>query len=414
MSEVSQKKNRGEFFGVDRLTWARICDAASINEAAAYLVLAQGTGRDNRCTSWSVTSMKNHAGISWERGTDAIEQLIKKGFIRYAETSSRSKPRYELLSHAEIAQAAFNNAHAGLTDYEHLLLRDVQQGKALRARQIRQDSEIFSRLERQGLISHRPEGGYIFNERPVVNDPDLIWLPNTLVTGTANGEDSPIRRLRGGGDIWTLRLFVDLYHAHNLRDNGGISPAVLQQRYSRILVGEQGIFTVWGYKAGPLNAWWQGPMKAHQSRPKAADNDHPIWESVARLQQHGLLTFVPHLWDNKCDGETSQAEIIHGYGIGREGDPLEMEMGRAANLAGMAMVPDFKKEKAFAEGYYYLAPVLNTIPNVQMIGVARLLYRPHTTRTSDWYGELIRNAPAWIKRYEELRKKAEKLAAKTA
>jgi hypothetical protein len=42
------------------------------------------------------------------------------------------------------------------------------------------------------------------------------------------------------------------------------------------------------------------------------------------------------------------------------------------------MVPDFKAEKAINDGFYYFAPVKNTLPNVQMVGVARLHYRPHT------------------------------------
>src|SRR5262249_40951542 len=41
------------FFAIDRRTWGEICDARTISEAAAYLVLAAGTGADNRSTSWS-------------------------------------------------------------------------------------------------------------------------------------------------------------------------------------------------------------------------------------------------------------------------------------------------------------------------------------------------------------------------
>ena len=78
------------FFGVDRLTWARVCDSDNINEAVAYLVLAQGTGHGNRSTSWSVESLRNYAGMSWSRSKAAIEQLVGKGFIRHAESSSPS------------------------------------------------------------------------------------------------------------------------------------------------------------------------------------------------------------------------------------------------------------------------------------------------------------------------------------
>ena len=44
---------------------------------------------------------------------------------------------------------------------------------------------------------------YTVVERPsAVADADLIWLPNTIVTGTDQCEESPVRRLRGGGDVW--------------------------------------------------------------------------------------------------------------------------------------------------------------------------------------------------------------------
>jgi hypothetical protein len=44
-SAVTPGRGKGAgFFAVHRRSWARICDTGSINEAAAYLVLAQGTG----------------------------------------------------------------------------------------------------------------------------------------------------------------------------------------------------------------------------------------------------------------------------------------------------------------------------------------------------------------------------------
>jgi len=39
------------FFAVDRRAWARVC-ALGLNPAVAYLVVACGTGGDNRTTKW--------------------------------------------------------------------------------------------------------------------------------------------------------------------------------------------------------------------------------------------------------------------------------------------------------------------------------------------------------------------------
>src|SRR5215471_21800292 len=99
------RKSRGKFFSVDRWTWGKLCDCANINEATAYLVLAQGTGRDNRATRWSATSLKTYAGISWDRANAAISGLITKHFLRASDISTKAKPRYELLSVQEISEA---------------------------------------------------------------------------------------------------------------------------------------------------------------------------------------------------------------------------------------------------------------------------------------------------------------------
>src|SRR5271154_4707137 len=89
---VSKKSHGGEFFAIDSGIWAKLT-AAGMNEAVAYLVLACGTGRDNRTTSWSSQALHNYAGISWENGRAAIERLAKRGLIRYAESHTRFKPR---------------------------------------------------------------------------------------------------------------------------------------------------------------------------------------------------------------------------------------------------------------------------------------------------------------------------------
>jgi hypothetical protein len=100
--------------------------------------------------------------------------------------------------------------------------------------------------------------------------------------------------------------------------------------------------------------------------------------------------------------------------MGGLGEEIEVEIGNAAHRAGIAMIPPYKWEKAHREGFLWFAPISDTIPNVQLIGVGRLRYRPRTSRTQAWYGELTANAPVWIERYRELLANAEKSAAKTA
>jgi hypothetical protein len=390
------------FFAIDRRTWAEVC-GLGINPAVAYLVLAQGTSRNNRLTSWSVTSLRHYVGISWERGKPAIEQLIKAGIICHAPSHSKNKPRYDLLSWAEIFAAHLEHKRACLSDSDKRFLAKLRNNE-IPAKKTYDQRQDLKRMAELGVL-HRQGDDYSLDFPPM--EPDVIWLPNTIVTGTDRGEESPVRRVRSGGDVWTLRLFVDLYHAHNLRDDGGISPRVIFEKYERKSVGQQGIFNIWAFRRERRFFTCTGPFVAHAQRHAKTDEIHPVWENVDQLAKNGLLTFVPHLWES----DSKDAEVLHAYGIeGISGEQKEIEIGQAAHLAGQAMVLDAKVDRLSG---YYLAPVKNTLPNVQMVGVVRLTYRPHTSRTANWFAELNEKAPHWIQLYRELHQKAEQSRQKT-
>lgn len=228
---------------------------------------------------------------------------------------------------------------------------------------------------------------------------NLIWLPNPIVMGTSSGEISPIQRLRSAGDPWALRLFVDLYHAQNLRDDGGINPEVLHMKFERKKICARGIYNVWGFKRGDSWLSWTGPFAAHQRRAMQPNGNHPVWDSVAVLRKMGLLNFVPHLYENS----SPQAEPIHPFGVGAQGEePIETEMGRAADTAAQEMCQEWAINNAADEGFDHFCPVSQTKPDVQLIGVARLLYRPHTKRTAAWFGQLQVSGKQAISYYEEL------------
>lgn len=380
-----------------------------MNEAALYLVLAAGTGKDNCSTRWSINAGMTYAGIRWERGQRAIASLVSQGFIRYGEGHTRTKPRYELPSYAEIFPANLSRKRAGLDEWEQRLLDKLKNNVGQGARWTKAERRNLERLVESGIV-HR-QGDDFTTEFPTI-EPDLIWLPNTIVTGTEQGESSPVRRLRDGGDIWTLRLFIDLYHAQNLRDDGGISPQVIREVYERKLVGEQGILKLWAFRLRPKSLYWRGPFAAHSKRPREESKAHPVWENLDDLEKNGLLTFVPHLWTS----DSESAEIIHPYGVeGIGGEQEEIKIGDAAHLAGKAIASDARVESVFSHSEdpgdwmrsSYFAPVRHTLPDVQMIGVGRLTYRPHTSRTASWWAELQESASRWISHYQEICEKAE-------
>ena len=330
----------GKFFAIDRRIWAKVCDCG-MNEPVAYLILAAGTGPENRITSWSTTSVGKYGGIGIERAKAAIDRLIREKLIRKGDGHTRNKPCYELL-----------------------------------------------------LIPEKEADGT--DER--------IWLPNSIVTGTESKETPPVQRLRSAGDVWALRLFVDLYHSHNLRDDGGISPQVIWQKFDRKQIAEQGIYNVWGFKAEETWRSSAGPFSAHQSRKRGkGQNEHPVWQSVRLLQAAGLIGFVPHLFEN----DTPQAEVVHPYGIGCNGEePIEREIGEAADAAGREMAA-FRAEHGEREGFEYFCPVARTLPEVKLVGVARLRYRPQTRRTGAWYAQLEESGKIWLEKYYQLARQAE-------
>lgn len=111
------------------------------------------------------------------------------------------------------------------------------------------DQHVMNAVRRQGRLSKLQQqdaerlamrgslwgNGSIFSADPPTLEAggDFIWLPNTLVTGTANGEASPVKRLRQSRNLDALRLLVDLYHAQYLADDGGISRKVMERTYHR-------------------------------------------------------------------------------------------------------------------------------------------------------------------------------------
>lgn len=105
------------FFAVDRRAWARTCDLG-LNSAVAYLVLARGTGPDNRTTSWSDNAIEKYTGLSWGRTNKARAELKASGL--YREDKGGTKPRYHLQPAHKVSGC--EGYTAPLTDLEQKLL----------------------------------------------------------------------------------------------------------------------------------------------------------------------------------------------------------------------------------------------------------------------------------------------------
>ena len=93
-TKMADRHKRDGFFAVDRRTWARVC-GLGLNRAVAYLVLARGTGKTNRESSWSVMAIENYTGISRGRAYDAVSALVEDGVLR--RLRERTRPKYDLV-----------------------------------------------------------------------------------------------------------------------------------------------------------------------------------------------------------------------------------------------------------------------------------------------------------------------------
>jgi DNA-binding transcriptional ArsR family regulator len=57
----------------------RCAAVGGLNAAVAHLVMARGTGPDNRTTQWSVHSIEQRTGISRPNAAKAVKDLLDRG-----------------------------------------------------------------------------------------------------------------------------------------------------------------------------------------------------------------------------------------------------------------------------------------------------------------------------------------------
>ena len=241
--------------------------------------------------------------------------------------------------------------------------------------------------------------------------PNWIWLPNTIVTGAVD-ETPPVHLLRQAQNTAALRLFVDLYHAHGLAEDGGIHWRRIRQNYTRHRVGERGPFVVWGFQASNKEFWLSAPFVAPHLTGKTEELEQAdgskrrqdlgvklFWEAEGIVAGLGLVEFVGHVIE--ADNET--AEVVHPYAIAN-GEADERTITTSAQTAAEAMLTPGQIEWA-QKNALHLLPARASLPNVQLVGIARLRYRPHTKATAAWFAKK-QEWNEWRERYREIAEQA--------
>jgi DNA-binding transcriptional ArsR family regulator len=392
MSDANTRGSVGNFFAIDRRTFARVCELG-MNAIVAYLVMGCGSERQNLLTAWSVNAIERYTGISRSRARIAIEALTGAKIVRVIQQGTH--PFYELPRAREIP-GTLAYPRPDLDVLEQEIVEKVRQGRSIP----RKDKIFALGAVKKGWLIQASSGEYELTPEPNP-EPEWIWLPNELVIGAAR-EVPPLELVRQTQDPMTLRLLVDLYHVQNLRDDGGINRQVVWKKFDRVQVGQRGEFDVWGFRPGLIWVSWKEPTLLHRRDDlPEGERGQDLFNRIDRLRDLGLIEWLPHLFES----DLPDAEVIHVYGTGYT-TGLEDRLGAAAHAAGRSMVTDGQYRHACGYGAdavpLWLAPVRRHMANVQMIGVARLRYRPRTALTEAWWAELNNKGERFIENYNKL------------
>jgi hypothetical protein len=390
----------GDFFAIDRRAWAHVC-RLGMNAAIAYLVIARGTGGDNRTSKWSTNSIEQRTGISRARGAVAIAALEQSGAVIRDPSSKRDRPKFRITPAHELPGCegfpppALNTKQQRVFDQLGndwaVVPKDImpKQREEVDRWGIWEPRKIADELVVLGRATRTQDG---MRYRAVAYDaetaakPDWIWLPNALVDGAAD-EIHPVELIRQTNSAPTLQLFVDLYGTHSLDEDGGVHFRCIRQKYKQHKIGERGPYVVWGFVPDILGTWANVRFVAPHLAGAGDDKDklalawEEFWACWTRLCDLRLVEIVAHL----VHADTSEGEIIHPMALGETGLEVEREVFRAAHRTAVTMITKGQYEWALKQGVVALAPVPRHIGGVRMLGVARLRYRPRTNRTRAFF-----------------------------
>lgn len=289
---------------------------AGILPAAAFLVMARGTGRDNSTTAWSADSVARYARVDWRRAKRAINILMTEGLAR--QTKGGKRPIYEL-------------------------------------------------------------------DRPS-DECDLIWLPNSLVDG-AGDELPPVARLRQAQDVGFMEAFIELYMLHDLPGDGGLPRSLVCFPFERTHICNCGPYRIYGFTESTKEfcSLW-GPLEQFD------DGDgNDAWTFIDTMARFGLLERINVL----AEGTDPESEVLHAL----DGDEHGLATDTAARGFTSSLPQGFRLK---ADEHQYVVPVLNHLLDATVVGVYRLRYRPHTSRTGMWYAKHVASCEHYAGLYRGL------------
>lgn len=370
---------RGNFFAVDKGLW-REALALGMPSAVFYLVLARGSKGISGISTWSVDAAKRHIGLAINRGQEARDRLINAGLL--IQEARGTKPRYRLTTVPEYL--AITQRRVSLSTQDRTTLRLMPTARRPRKGSWRAQSE--QRLKATGIpLDLLQRSG----------DPPFIWLPNRLIDSD-NCVKSPVQILRQAQDLQQLQLLVELYEAHNLRDDGGISRHLYRRPYEAVRLGGKSRWEVYCFKPLEPEFNLKEPFEAFLDASGRTGSRAPLAQALDLFESNGFIQIVPHL----CESPDPDSEIIHPLAI-YSGIEMEELLARSASRAAVCLHRNLSE----ADVKYpdVLVPInRQRFPNACVTGILRLRYRPHTGRTTAWFSELKQKYEAYMRQYRDL------------
>lgn len=224
------------------------------------------------------------------------------------------------------------------------------------------------KLAQAGLIERVKDGARPIYRLACSGDPDSwIWLPNSVVDG-AVGEKPPLEKLRRQQSPAMIELFINLYDVQNLPEAGGIHWSSISITYTRKQIWESADIMIFGFDQDSLQVGPADFVRRFLARTSGTKEDFlAAWN---RLENLGLIETATHLVEGKSD----DAGIIAS---------LEDRSNTVWYDLADAILSDTEAAGAMAR-YECVLAVPNWFPQVELVEVFRLRYRPHTSMTAAW------------------------------
>src|SRR5262245_38617782 len=175
------------FFAVDRGAF-RCAAVGGVNSAVAHLVMARGTGRNNRTTQWSVHSIEQRTGVSRPKAAKAVKDLLDRGI--WKKIRDGRHPIYEVVPSNQIQDGPFTvdeqAAIAAIRDGKAVPHETKAAARALVARGIVEEVALpSSRRMRRSYANpyDGPPSAYTLDDAAIaaLTEPLAVWLPNALI-----------------------------------------------------------------------------------------------------------------------------------------------------------------------------------------------------------------------------------------